>query len=71
MTCPACGNDKTRVYGTQKGFTNTRFRICEACKVKFMTVEVLKEDLFSKEYNDYLQEIGELKAELRAKALKG
>ncbi|MBE0515729.1 hypothetical protein [Sulfurimonas sp.] len=71
MTCPVCGNTHTRVYGTKKRFTNTRFRICEECGAKFMTVEVLREDLFSKDYNDYLEDIGELEADLRHKALRG
>ncbi len=30
------------------------------CKYKFMTKEVLSEDLLSHGYNNYLQEIGEI-----------
>jgi hypothetical protein len=48
------------VYGTRKGLTNIRFRECMECKYKFMTKEVLSEDLLSHDYNNYLQEIGEI-----------
>jgi len=70
MICPACATPKTRVYGTKSGLTTTRFRVCEACGCKFMTREVLKEDLLSHSYNEYLVEIGELEADIRKKALK-
>jgi len=70
MTCTNCGSQKTRVYGTRKGFTNVRFRECVVCKHKFMTKEVPMEDLITHEYNNYLEEIGELEHEVRQKALK-
>ena len=60
MFCPKCASEKTRVYGTRKGLTNIRFRECMECKYKFMTKEVLSEDLLSHNYNNYLQEIGEI-----------
>lgn len=70
MNCPKCGYEKTRVYGTRKGLSNVRFRECPACHLKFMTKEVLKEDLFSKEYNDYLEDIGEIESGVRQRALR-
>ena len=60
MICPNCSSFKTKVYGTRKGLTNIRFRECMECKYKFMTKEVLSEDLLSHDYNNYLQEIGEI-----------
>lgn len=69
MNCPKCAG-VTRVYGTQKGLTNIRFRKCSVCNFKFLTQELVKEDLFSKEHNDYLQDIGEIDKELRTRALK-
>ena len=60
MICPKCASKHTRVYGTRKGLTNWRFRECMECKYRFTTKEVLTEDLLSLEYNDYLEEIGEI-----------
>lgn len=60
MICPRCASDKTRVYATRKGLTNWRFRECTVCKYKFTTKELLTEDLLSLEYNQYLEEIGEI-----------
>lgn len=60
MYCPRCASEKTRVYGTRKGLSNIRFRECISCKYKFMSKEILMEDLLSLEYNDYLQDIGEI-----------
>lgn len=70
MNCPKCANASTRVYGTRKGLSNVRFRVCERCNFKFMTKEVVKEDLFSKEYNDYLEDIGEIERSVRVRALR-
>lgn len=69
MICPKCAS-ATRVYATQKGLTNIRFRKCVACEFKFLTQELVKEDLFSKEYNDYLEEIGEIESDVRQRALR-
>lgn len=69
MTCPKCASPKTYVYGTRKGLVNIRFRECSACKYKFMSKEILCEDLLSLEYNDYLQDIGEI-GTLERKKLK-
>lgn len=71
MVCPKCASEKTRVYGTRKGLSNVRFRECCSCRFKFMTTEVVREDLFSKEYNDYLEEIGEIESGVRQRALRG
>lgn len=60
MWCPKCASSKTRVYGTRKGLTNIRFRECLECKFKFLTKEILTEDLLSKDYLDYLEDINEL-----------
>ena len=49
MICPNCASSKTRVYGTRKGLATIRFRECSDCRYKFLTKEVLSEDLFSKE----------------------
>ncbi len=68
MICPKCGSD-TKVYGTKKSFVNTRFRVCKKCTCKFITKEIVSEDLFTKEYNDYLVSIGELKENIRYKTL--
>ena len=69
MICPNCSSFKTKVYGTRKGLTNIRFRECSHCKFKFMSKEILCEDLLSLEYNDYLQDIGEI-GPLERKKLK-
>jgi len=70
MTCPRCASLATRVYGTQKGFVTVRFRKCTDCGYKFLTQEVVKEDLISHEYNNYLEQIGELDKGIRQRALK-
>lgn len=60
MICPRCSSFKTKVYGTRKGLVNIRFRECLECKFKFLTKEILTEDLISKDYLDYLQDIDEI-----------
>ena len=45
-------------------------RVRNGWQKPFMTREVLKEDLLSHSYNEYLVEIGELEGEIRKKALK-
>ncbi len=70
MICPNCASSKTRVYGTRKGLATIRFRECSDCRYKFLTKEVLSEDLFSKEYNDYLEDMGEISKDERLKSLK-
>jgi len=70
MICPNCSSFKSKVYGTRKGLTTIRFRECIECKHKFLTKEVLSEDLISKEYLDYLEDIGEITKEERFKASK-
>ena len=47
-----------------------RFRKCTDCGYKFLTQEVVKEDLISHEYNNYLEQIGELDKGIRQRALK-
>ena len=59
MFCPKCGFEKTKVYGTRKGLVNERFRECERCGYKFLTVESIKADEYPIEYKKYLKEIGE------------
>lgn len=70
MICPRCAGSNTKVYGTRKGLTNIRFRECLECKYKFLTKEILTEDLLSKDYIDYLQDIEEISQEERFKNQK-
>lgn len=70
MICPSCASFKTKVYGTRKGLSNIRFRECVDCKHKFLTKEILVEDLLSKEYLDHLQDINEISKEDRYKVSK-
>lgn len=59
MMCPKC-MAKTRVYGTDTGLVNKRYRKCVKCGYSFMTKEMIEADLFSVEYLAYLKEIGEV-----------
>lgn len=70
VICPKCASFKTKVYGTRKGLTNIRFRECLECKYKFLTKEILTEDLLSKEYIDYLEDIQEISQTERLKNQK-
>lgn len=70
MICPNCSSFKTKVYGTRKGLTNIRFRECLECKYKFLTKEILTEDLLSKGYIDYLEDIQEISQTERHKNQK-
>jgi len=70
MICPVCASSKSRVYGTRSGFVTVRFRQCCKCGHKFLTSEVVHEDLISHEYNNYLEQIGELDKGIRQRALK-
>ena len=60
MICPNCANGKTRVYATRAGLVNERFRECPKCGYRFITRELVKEDLLPFEYNRYLEDIGEI-----------
>jgi len=62
MFCPKCGYEKTKVYGTRKGLVNERFRECERCGYRFLTIESVKADEYPIEYKKYLKEIGEEKS---------
>jgi len=68
LICPRCSSLSTKVYGTRKGLVNIRFRECLECTYKFITKEILKEDLTSFEYNDYLEDIGEISKKDREKS---
>jgi len=70
MHCPRCAHEKTRVYGTDSGLVTNRYRKCLGCGYRFMTTEVLHEDLLSKDYNDYLEDIGEIDHGVRERAKK-
>lgn len=70
MICPRCAGSNTKVYGTRKGLVNIRFRECLECKYKFMTKEVPTEDLLTHNYNNYLEDIGEIDKEIRQKIQK-
>jgi transcriptional regulator NrdR family protein len=70
MICPRCASSETRVYGTQKGLVTVRFRKCTPCGYKFLTQELVKEDLLSHDYNNYLESIGELPSGVRQRALR-
>ena len=61
MTCPYCGNLKSRVKGTVSGFKNLRMRACPKCGNTWRTKEEPVVSLYMKEYIEYLGEIGEVK----------
>ncbi len=63
MDCPRCGHDKTRVYKTQKGINNFRYRSCVACGHLFQTKESVYVDTLNLEYVTYMQDIGEIDKE--------
>ena len=61
MWCPKCSFHKTRVYATQSGLNNYRYRACLECGHKFMTEETVMGDETNTAYAKYLEEIGETK----------
>ena len=63
--CPYCGHTKTKVYGTRTGLTTERFRECTKCGYRFLTKELVKADPLPLEYNNYLEEIGEICKKLK------
>jgi len=44
MWCPKCGNEKSRVIGTEKSGVVERYRKCPACNHSFATIEAVKFD---------------------------
>jgi len=53
MWCPKCGNETTRVVGTEKSGVVERYRKCPACKHAFATIESAKFDLHWQADADY------------------
>lgn len=50
MSCPRCGNDRTKVLKTVKTTIIERLRRCPDCGYIWMTVEVPKNDKYLKSY---------------------
>lgn len=54
MTCPRCGNTKSRVMGTKTSTITERWRKCLECGYTWNTLEVPKNDKYLKSYTHSL-----------------
>lgn len=70
MVCPYCGNKKTGVRDTVRGYKNLRVRICKECNNMWRTEETPIADLYMKNYLDYMYDIGEISKEKHDLSIK-